>query len=65
MASQGDSNSSPLPTHDPKSSSDYIQFKALPPGGALNRWSTNLTRGHDFPGAQVRKGLLRCVDEMD
>ena len=38
---------------DPKSSSDYIQFKCTPPGGDLNRWSTVLTRGHDYPGAQV------------
>ncbi|KAI9159041.1 putative dihydroxy-acid dehydratase [Paramyrothecium foliicola] len=52
MASQ-DELSGPAPTHDPKSSSDFIQFKALPPGGPLNRWSTNLTRGHDFPGAQA------------
>lgn len=43
------------PTHDPKSSSDYIQFECLPPGGALNRWSARLTKDHDFPGAQVRK----------
>ena len=47
-------NQVPVPTeHDPKSSADYIQFKCLPPGGDLNRWSTNLTHGHDFPGAQV------------
>ncbi|KAK0704443.1 dihydroxy-acid/6-phosphogluconate dehydratase [Lasiosphaeris hirsuta] len=32
---------------------DYIQWKALPAGGALNRWSQNMTRGHDFPGAQA------------
>ncbi len=32
---------------------DYIQWKCLPAGGPLNRWSQNLTRGHDFPGAQV------------
>jgi dihydroxy-acid dehydratase len=52
MASQ-DELGGPAPSHDPKSSTDFIQFKALPPGGALNRWSTNLTRGHDFPGAQA------------
>ncbi len=34
---------------------DYIQWKVLPPGGPLNRWSQNLTRDHDFPGAQVRE----------
>jgi dihydroxy-acid dehydratase len=33
---------------------DYIQFEHLPSGGPLNRWSQVLTRGHDFPGAQVR-----------
>lgn len=39
--------------HDPKSSEDYIQFPCIPPGGDLNRWSTTITRGHDFPGAQA------------
>ncbi|KAK3186035.1 hypothetical protein K4F52_005259 [Lecanicillium sp. MT-2017a] len=38
---------------DPKASDDFIQFKCLPPGGPLNRWSTTLTREHDFPGAQA------------
>ncbi|KAM3537960.1 hypothetical protein ARSEF1564_009123 [Beauveria bassiana] len=28
-------------------------FDCLPPGGALNRWSTGITREHDFPGAQA------------
>ncbi|KJR81894.1 dihydroxy-acid dehydratase [Sporothrix schenckii 1099-18] len=32
---------------------DYTHFNALAPGGALNRWSQNLTRGHDHPGAQA------------
>lgn len=50
MASQ---ESDVVPGHDPKSSSDYIQFKCTPPGGVLNRWSTVLTRGHDYPGAQA------------
>lgn len=45
---------SPVPGDDPKSSPDYVQFKCLPPGGPLNRWSTTLTREHDFPGAQVK-----------
>lgn len=31
----------------------YVQFKSLPPGGSLNRWSHAVTNGHDFPGAQV------------
>ena len=43
---------------------DYIQFKALPPGGPLNRWSHALTNGHDYPGAQVSwehvLGVKRC-----
>ncbi|KAI1085396.1 dihydroxy-acid/6-phosphogluconate dehydratase [Whalleya microplaca] len=38
---------------DPKSDPQYIQFKCLPPGGPLNRWSHMITRGHDFPGAQA------------
>lgn len=38
---------------DPKASPDYIRFPVLPPGDKLNRWSQTLTRGHDFPGAQV------------
>uniref|UniRef100_A0A0B7K2J0 dihydroxy-acid dehydratase n=1 Tax=Bionectria ochroleuca TaxID=29856 RepID=A0A0B7K2J0_BIOOC len=51
MASSG--NNLPPTEPDPKSSSDYIQFKCMPPGGPLNRWSTTLTRGHDYPGAQA------------
>jgi dihydroxy-acid dehydratase len=39
--------------HDPKQDPDYIPFPCLPPGGALNRWSTKITREHDYPGAQV------------
>ncbi|ETS75806.1 dihydroxy-acid dehydratase [Pestalotiopsis fici W106-1] len=38
---------------DPKADPQYIQFKCLPPGGALNRWSHTITREHDFPGAQA------------
>ncbi|KAK8922239.1 putative dihydroxy-acid dehydratase, mitochondrial [Metarhizium anisopliae] len=49
----GESNIPTIPGHDPKSSADYIQFKCLPPGGPLNRWSSTLTREHDFPGAQA------------
>lgn len=41
------------PGDDPKSSSSFIQFKCLPPNGSLNRWSSVLTREHDFPGAQA------------
>lgn len=40
-------------SYDPKSDSQYIQFKCLPPGEALNRWSHFITREHDFPGAQA------------
>ncbi|KAG9250742.1 dihydroxy-acid/6-phosphogluconate dehydratase [Emericellopsis atlantica] len=43
----------PEAQHDPKSSPDYIQFKCMPPGAHLNRWSQNITRGHEFPGAQA------------
>lgn len=32
---------------------DYIQWDTLPPGGALNRWSHSMTKGHDYVGAQV------------
>ncbi|KAI1503281.1 dihydroxy-acid/6-phosphogluconate dehydratase [Biscogniauxia marginata] len=38
---------------DPKSDSQYIQFRCLPPGGPLNRWSHIITREHDFPAAQA------------
>lgn len=48
-----DNSGAAVPGPDPKSSEDFIQFKCLPPGGALNRWSAGLTRGHDFPGAQA------------
>ncbi|KAI1339383.1 dihydroxy-acid dehydratase [Xylariaceae sp. FL0016] len=38
---------------DPKSDPQYIQFRCLPPGEQLNRWSHIITREHDFPGAQA------------
>lgn len=38
---------------------DYVQWKSLPPGGPLNRWSHTITREHDFPGAQVSSPSLR------
>ncbi|KAI0594872.1 dihydroxy-acid/6-phosphogluconate dehydratase [Biscogniauxia sp. FL1348] len=38
---------------DPKSDPQYIQFRCLPPGGPLNRWSHIVTREHDFPAAQA------------
>ncbi|TVY20132.1 putative mitochondrial dihydroxy-acid dehydratase [Lachnellula arida] len=45
----------------------YLDFPCLEPGTiaadgkqALNRWSTTITRGHDFPGAQIltQKAML-------
>lgn len=42
---------------DPKADPQYIQFKCLPPGETLNRWSHMITREHDFPGAQVNHVL--------
>ncbi|KAH6968900.1 hypothetical protein HG530_006126 [Fusarium avenaceum] len=48
-----DKQASTVPVHDPKQSSDYIPFPCLPPGGPLNRWSTKITREHDYPGAQA------------
>ncbi|KAK5635972.1 hypothetical protein RRF57_011684 [Xylaria bambusicola] len=38
---------------DPKSDPQYIQFRCLPPGGPLNRWSHIITREHDFPASQA------------
>ncbi|TLD05859.1 uncharacterized protein PgNI_08096 [Pyricularia grisea] len=32
---------------------DYLDFERRPPGGALNRWSSKITKDHDFPGAQA------------
>ncbi|KAF4807822.1 putative dihydroxy-acid dehydratase [Colletotrichum siamense] len=42
-----------------KDSADYLQFKTLPPGGPLNRWSHVLTREHDFPGAKASQDTLQ------
>ncbi|OAA65318.1 Dihydroxy-acid/6-phosphogluconate dehydratase [Niveomyces insectorum RCEF 264] len=53
MADQPPTSSQQEPTHDPKAPADYIEFPCLPPGGPLNRWSTKITREHDFPGAQA------------
>ncbi|KPM36398.1 putative dihydroxy-acid dehydratase, mitochondrial [Neonectria ditissima] len=53
MAEHQQTNAGPVPTTDPKAPKDYIQFPCLPPGGALNRWSAKITRGHDYPGAQA------------
>lgn len=62
MADKQATDVSPVPTHDPKQSSDYIPFPCLPPGGALNRWSTKVTREHDYPGAQVQLFPLSLTD---
>ncbi|KAH7307962.1 dehydratase [Stachybotrys elegans] len=51
MADQ--TSNDPVPEIDPKGPADFLQYKCLPPGGNLNRWSTVVTRGHDFPGAQA------------
>ncbi|PHH85733.1 hypothetical protein CDD83_11237 [Cordyceps sp. RAO-2017] len=49
-----DDGGAPAPADDPQAPADYVRFKCLPAGGPhLNRWSANLTRGHDFPGAQA------------
>lgn len=40
---------------------EYIQWKALPPGGPLNRWSHAITNDHDFPGAQVSEDPRRSA----
>ena len=47
---------------DPKSDSQYIQFRCLPPGGPLNRWPHIITREHDFPASQVRTWQERISD---
>lgn len=49
----------------------YINFPSLPadakhPDGspALNRHSSTITRGHDFPGARVRQLPLREFEHL-
>ncbi|WZH43373.1 dihydroxy-acid/6-phosphogluconate dehydratase [Fusarium acuminatum] len=56
-----DKQASNVPVHDPKQSSEYIPFPCLPPGGPLNRWSTKITREHDYPGAQTVLDLGQIV----
>ncbi|KAF4492223.1 putative dihydroxy-acid dehydratase [Colletotrichum fructicola Nara gc5] len=55
-----------------KDSADYLQFKTLPPGGPLNRWSHVLTRGTFFSElgsvgvgecGVVAGDVVRCVWE--
>jgi hypothetical protein len=49
---------------DCRDDSGYINFPRLPYGSTrdgkqvLNRFSSVLTRDHDFPGAQVRQNIL-------
>ncbi|KAK3374638.1 dihydroxy-acid/6-phosphogluconate dehydratase [Podospora didyma] len=50
-ASNGSLNNSQVERNVPQDG-DYIQFERVS-GAPLNRWSTVLTRGHDFPGAQA------------
>lgn len=44
----------------------FLDFKHLPEGSTrdgqpiLNRWSSTLTSGHDFPGAQVSLDVGEC-----
>ncbi|KAK1764442.1 dihydroxy-acid/6-phosphogluconate dehydratase [Phialemonium atrogriseum] len=52
-ASSGPKDQSENGTRNEPKAGDYIQWKSLPPGGALNRWSHSITKGHDFPGAQA------------
>ena len=42
----------------------YVQFKTLPSGGPLNRWSHNITNDHDFPGAQVSRDPTPKRDDV-
>ncbi|KAI0020897.1 dihydroxy-acid dehydratase [Xylariomycetidae sp. FL0641] len=53
MASDAPDASDAVGIEDPKSDPQYIQFRCLPAGGPLNRWSHVVTREHDFPGAQA------------
>lgn len=46
----------------------YIEFPAIQPGTLredgspiLNRWSSTLTKDHDFPGAQVQASLYQSL----
>jgi len=54
-------NDRTVATETGHSEARYLDFKCLPEGSlnedgelALNRYSACMTRGHDFPGAQVR-----------
>jgi dihydroxy-acid dehydratase len=50
----------PNDSHNGLHEASYIEFKSLPDGAlnedgepALNKYSSIITRGHDYPGAQV------------
>ncbi|SPO03095.1 probable dihydroxy-acid dehydratase [Cephalotrichum gorgonifer] len=38
---------------EPEGMKAFPQFRSLPAGGPLNRWSHSVTKGHEFPGAQA------------
>lgn len=50
MATSGENGQGARNTPKPD---DYLQWKVLPAGGRLNRWSHNLTNKHDLPGARA------------
>lgn len=54
-ASQGDGRATANFEENPERPDDYIRWKVLPKGDGLNRWSHNITNGHDFPGSRVRR----------
>jgi hypothetical protein len=49
----------------------FLNFKHQPAGTqrdgkpVLNRWSSTLTNGHDFPGAQVNDSLMFLESKAD
>ena len=60
---------------EPKGSQEekYIEFPCLPADAtrdgkpALNRHSQHITKGHDFPGAQVRQSprIMHIIFSLD
>ncbi|KAK2068062.1 hypothetical protein P8C59_002733 [Phyllachora maydis] len=52
-ASQGDGRATANFEENPERPDDYIRWKVLPKGDGLNRWSHNITNGHDFPGSRA------------
>jgi dihydroxy-acid dehydratase len=54
--------------HSKQGESRFLDFPTLPDDAKddegnprLNKYSATITRGHDFPGAQVRHYYLRCA----